>query len=381
MRFWLGGYTAESDGHASGVGVLHAGSPDDALAGGALSFAGDAVAASGSPSWLASHPTLDVLYAAMEGAGTVQAFRRTGDATLAPLGAPVAAGDIVCHVAVAPDGGSLVADCWGDGTVVRMTLDASGRPSAPVVAEAAKDPYADATPALEGAFDLEALLRGHAPVPEPIAPATPDGAQDDAFDRISRAHAAAFLPDGRVATTDLGFDLVRIWRQSPGGLRLDHEVVLPLGSGPRHMVVHPSGHLHVVTEYSCEVFTLARTESGRWAIAGGVPASPGAVLGDSAAELTPSRDGEFLYAGLRGSDTIATLRVRGGGDRLEPVALVESGVKTPRHHLVVRDTLLVAGQESDEVTSLGIDLRTGVPGRVRHRTQVPSPSCLLPLRG
>ena len=40
----------------------------------------------------------------------------------------------------------------------------------------------------------------------------------------------------------------------------------------------------------------------------------------------------------------------------------------PRHHVVARDTLLVAGQLSDEVVSLGIDLRTGVPGRVRHRT-------------
>lgn len=380
MRFWLGGYTAEMDGRATGLGILQAGAADEALAGGALSFRGDAASATGSPSWIAAHPTLDVVYAALEGAGTVQAFRRTGQATLQPLGEPVSAGEVVCHVAVAPDGGSLVADCWGDGTVVRMTLDAAGRPSAPVVAEAAKDPYLDAEPELAGAFDLEALLRGHAPAGEGAEPeaAVAADAELDADARISRAHAAAFLPDGRVATTDLGVDLVRFWRQSAAGLRLDHEVVLPKRSGPRHMVVHPSGHLHVVTEYSCEVFTLARTPSGRWAVVGSASTSPAAALDDAAAELALSRDGEFLYAGLRGSDTIATLRIRGAGERVEPVALVEAGVRWPRHHLVVRDTLLVAGQLSDDVVSLALDLRTGVPGRVRQRTEAPSPTCILP---
>ena len=57
-----------------------------------------------------------------------RAFRRTGEASFAPLGGPVEAGEAVCHLAVAPDGGSLIASCWGDGRVVRMALDAAGRP-------------------------------------------------------------------------------------------------------------------------------------------------------------------------------------------------------------------------------------------------------------
>ncbi len=341
MRLWLGGYTAEMDGRATGVGALLAGAADEASAGGALSVTGDAVALGGSPSWLAQHPSLDVVYAALEGEGTVQALRRTGEASLERLGAPVAAGEIVCHVAVAPDGRSLVASCWGDGTVTRMSLDAAGRPSAPVTAAPAVDPYAGAA------------------------------------ERPTRAHAAAFLPDGRIATTDLGYDLVRIWRAASSGLLLDHEVALPLGCGPRHMVVHPSGHLYVLTELSGEVFVLGPTAEGRWAVRGGIAA---ALPGDAAAELAASRDGEFLYAAMRGSDTIAVLKVRGAGELLEQTALVESGVRWPRHHRVLRDTLLVAGQLSDEVASLTIDARTGVPGRVRHRTQAATPSCLLPAR-
>ncbi|WP_164861694.1 lactonase family protein, partial [Microbacterium sp. CPCC 204701] len=140
MRFWLGGYTADSGGNASGIGMLRAGAADDASAGGPLAYAAE-VAATDSPSWLAPHPSLDVVYAVLEHRRQVQAFRRTGEATFARLGDPVAAGEAVCHVAVSPDGRFLVASCWGDGRVVTMALNAAGRPSAPVIAAPSADPY------------------------------------------------------------------------------------------------------------------------------------------------------------------------------------------------------------------------------------------------
>jgi 6-phosphogluconolactonase (cycloisomerase 2 family) len=369
------------DGSATGVGMLLAGAPDDHLAGGPLGFAGD-VAAAASPSWLAAHPSLDVVYAALERVGAVQAYRRTGEASFVPLGPPVPAGEATCHIAVSPDGGSLVASCWGDGRVVRMTLDAAGAPSSPVVAPAAADPYGSGRPGAAAADDRFAAasraLRDAVgdeyadliPQPGPPAQAT------DAAARPSRAHQAVFLAGGLIATTDMGLDLVRFWRASPEGLRSAGQVVLPKGSGPRHMVRHASGHLYVVAELSCELFALAPDASGRWRLVGG--AQLGGLAGDAAAEVAASRDGGFLYAALRGSNALAAVRVRGSGEALAPVALVESGVDWPRHHVIVRDTLLVAGQLSDEVASLSIDERTGVPGRVRHRTAVPSPTCILP---
>lgn len=386
MRVWLGGYTADMDGSATGIGMLLAGAADEASAGGALAYAGEVVAAD-SPSWLAPHPSLDVVYAALEHRQLVQAFRRTGETSFVPLGEPVAAGEAVCHVAVAPDGGSLVASCWGDGRVVRMTVDAAGRPSAPVLAPAAVDPYGpDAAPAEPGDLDLAAAARVlREAAGEEYAHLVPDHdvvaePAEGKTARPSRAHEAVFLPGGLVATTDLGFDVVRFWRAGATALTPLQQVALPKGSGPRHMVWHPSGHLYVVTELSCELFVLAPAADGTWRVIGGSPLGAGTLPGDSAAELAASRDGEFLYAGVRGSNTLATLRVRGAGESVAPVALVDAGVDWPRHHVVVRDTLLVAGQLSDEVASLSLDLRTGVPGRVRHRTPAPSPTCLLPVR-
>ncbi|WP_136586317.1 lactonase family protein [Microbacterium hydrothermale] len=400
MRLWVGAYAGD-DGSAEGIGILQAGEADAPGAGGPLGMVGTAVAAPGSASWLAAHPASgDLLYAALESDGTVQAYRRVSDTRLTPLGAPIAAGAAVCHVAVAPDASFLVASCWGDGSVVHMDLDAAGRPSRPVIAAEAADPYGAAPD--EGTVSTGARVSG-AVVPDLAAaaralreaagedyahlvPAYDDLPETDAESeeaaagaRVSRAHQATFLPGGLIATTDMGLDLVRLWRRTPAGLRAVQEVVLPKGSGPRHGVWHPSGHFYVVTELSREVFVLAPDREGRWHVRSGEPLL-GTLDTDTAAELSMGRDGSTLYAGVRGSDTVGVLSVRGAGETLQLTALAETGTHWPRHHLVVDDTLLVAGQLADEIVSLPLDARTGVPGRVRHRTVSASPTRLLAMR-
>ncbi|MBN9176815.1 MAG: beta-propeller fold lactonase family protein [Microbacterium sp.] len=406
MRFWVGGYTADAAGAAGaagvagaadGIGVLHAGAVDSPLASGDLAFAGVAASAP-SPSWIAAHPTLDVLYAAQEFTGTVRAFVRTGEETFAPHGAAVDAGDAVCHVAVAPDGSSLIAACWGDGRVVQYPLGTDGRIGAARVAAAAEDPAAEAgTPAqlaelsaLAGMTGFTAL--GDLPLfgAEAQAAIEEDGADGSdaaptAPERVSRAHQARFLPGGVLVTTDLGYDLVRFWTAGAAGLRLTQEVTLPRGSGPRHAVWHPSGHLYVVTELSLEVFVLAADPAAppasRWRIVGGAPLAAGVTPGsDAAAEIALTRDAQYAVAGIRGSNALATLRVRDGGRTLAPVALAEAGVVWPRHHVIERDTVLVVGQRSNDVAALALDERTGAVGRVRRRAEVPSPTMLLAAR-
>ncbi|MFG6444541.1 lactonase family protein [Microbacterium sp. P07] len=409
MRLWVGGNAASRNGEAEGIALLQAGDAESPWASGPLGLGPTVVKAPGSPSWLSAHPSLDVLYAALEADGDVQAYRRTGETTLAPLGRPVAAGSGVCHVGVSPDGAFLIASCWNDGRVVRMPLDEAGRPSSPSIAPPAADPYgpADSGPrevAVSNELaDLGAAARAlRAAAGEEFSHLVPDYDATDAADppragddgavllgeqseasevRPSRAHQSVFLGGGLVATTDMGLDLVRFWRATGGGLRFVQEVAMPKGSGPRHTVWHPSGYLYVLTELSCEVYALRAGVDGVWAIVSGVALSPEVQLGsDTAAEITPSHDRETLYAGVRGSDALGVVRISGDGSGLTPVAFVEAGTHWPRNHVVVRDTVLVAGQRANEVVSLLIDERTGIPGRVRHRTAVASPTCLLPLR-
>ena len=276
---WTGSYTADSGGSATGIGAV------TTTADGTLRWLGDAAAAD-SPSFLAVHPSLPVVYAVAEQAADgpgLPPFRRVWPRARRPgmagrRGAPAMS---PCE----PSGRFLVVCCWGDGQVLFYELDGDGGILDRAAAAPSRDPYGDAP-----------------------------GAER----RPSRAHAALMLADGRVMTTDLGHDLLRIWtvRRGPApGLVLDHEVVLPQGSGPRHLVQHPGGHVFVVTEYSIEVAVAGKSpDSGDFQLVFVGPATAGGALpGDSAAEIALTADGRHAYVGVRGSNRVSALEVEADG--------------------------------------------------------------------
>lgn len=335
LDLWVGSYTADAGGKGEGIGTLR-------VASGRPERAGLATAAP-SPSFLAKHPTLPLVYAVGESAETVRAFRVTAPGTLEAAGEAWPAGAAACHVAVDPAGRFLVVSCWGDGQVLLYELDDAGAITNRLAAAAAVDPHG-------------------------------------ASGRPTRAHAALMLPDGRVATTDLGFDLLRVWRYEPGtGLVADHEVVFPKSSEPRHLVRHPSGRILVIGEVSVTVFVLAANGDGRFAIESSTPASrEGARPGDTASEISVDASGGFAQVSVRGSDYISTLAVHDDGARLEPIADVPCGGSVPRHHLQIGRMLLVANQASSTVTAFRLDAYTGVPEHLTATFAVGSPTCLLP---
>lgn len=342
---WIGSYTPDSGGKGAGIGAAAIRSD------GGLDWLGTAVEAP-SPSFLAVHPTLPVVYAVGEAARTVRAYRRTGTANLEPLGDPWPAGAAACHIAVDRRGRFIVVACWGDGAVLLYELDANGGITSRIAAPPATDPHADVV-----------------------------GAKDIATggDRASRAHATLMLDDDRLMTTDLGFDLARIWHYSPGiGLVPDHDVVLPLESGPRHLVQHKSGAVFVVTEYSIEVAVLLPGPDGRFTVSGQVPVFTAvAPDGDTSAELALSPNGRFAYAGVRGSNRIGVLAIDDDGMWLRPIADLPSGGDWPRHHLVREGWLHVAHERSHDVVTFALDPVTGLPGDIHNRLETGSPTALV----
>lgn len=337
---WTGTYTPDGGGRAEGIGALAASSD------GTLQWLGTAAAAD-SPSFLAVHPSLPVVYAVAEQRGKIQAYRRTGDFGLEAFGQAQAAGTATCHIGADPQGRFAVACCWGDGQVVLYELDDDG--------------------GLAGRFPAAASV-------DPYAAASPDGP------RQSRAHASLVRADGRVMTTDLGHDTLRVWTYVPGqGLVADHEVVLPAASGPRHLVQHPTGSVLVVTEYSLEVLVVKADDGGTFRVVSQGPATSGGTLpGDSAAEICLGQDGNYAYVGIRGSNIIGVLAVSGDGLRATPKRHYASGGDWPRHHLVRGNWLYVAHERSDEVAVFALDPESGLPGPRRQLLNVPSPTALVP---
>lgn len=338
---WVGTYTADAGGGSRGIYSIGV-DPQGSFASGGLAV--DAP----SPSFVAVHPALPLVYAVHEFAGTVGVYRRDGVSGLVAVGDAWPTGAAGCHVAVDPDGRFIVVNCWGDGKVLLFELDATGQITARFEAERAVDPHAAGT---------DSGLTG---------------------DRQSRAHASIVLDDGRIMSTDLGFDLVRLWHYEPGqGLVADGSVVLGRGAGPRHLAQHPSGRVYIDTEYSIEVAVLERTAEGGFVVHSVGPATQGGAQdGDAAAELAFSADFRFIYVGVRGSNRISTLAVEESG-RAHPVADTPCGGSWPRHHLVFGERLLVANERSGTVAVFTLDADSGVPAAMVGHLEVASPTALI----
>lgn len=339
VTFWVGGYTPEMGGSSAGISRWRAD--------------GDTLVAAGpahpttSPSFLARHPHLPVLYSADESAGTVSAYRVAGDGEeLSALGSRPA-GPAVCHVAVSPSGDHLVATCWGDGTVALYPLDAEGALEEPVPAAPAVDPHAALRATTSPPAGLEAS---------------------------SRAHMALWLGPTEVVTTDLGYDVLRVFAVHDGELQLTSTVELPFGCGPRHLVALSDDLLVVCTEYSCEALSVLRDGAERRVVAR-LPLTPDSPRpGETAAHIEASPEG-LLHVGLRGSDRIAVLRCDSSGE-LTGLAAFPSGGVIPRHHVVDGRMLRVAHQGSDQITTHLLD-GTGLSTGIVDLTTVGSPTVLI----
>jgi 6-phosphogluconolactonase len=326
-RIWVGGYTDDMTGTAEGIGLLLV------AADGSLENHGLAVAAD-SPSFLTSSG--DTVYAAGEAARVVSAYRAVGN-ELHFLGLQNTAGELPCALAVLGDRAALAVACYGDGTVDVHPLSPDG--------------------AIQKTGQS---LRGV-------------GKSSRINQTGPHAHSALQVDATTVLTADLGTDTVYLHTLDGDLLTRTGSISFPQGSGPRDLLLHPSGVLWVLAELSHEIFVLER-DGERFAIRSSV-ALPDAEPGDHAAALARSADGRFAYAGLRGSDRIAVFAVSEDGRELTPVGSVWSGGGWPRHLVIDGEYLRVANQLTNSVVTftLGAD---GVP--VQHSSLVvQSPTYLL----
>lgn len=275
-----------------------------------------------SPSFIAPHPSLPLLYTVAEFRGEFVVV----DAATGAVLQTIEAGDAACHVRLTPDGRSAVVACWGDGRVLHYALGDDG------------------------------LVASRTELPAASRP-----------DAVSRAHASVAFGDGWIST-DLGLDLVRVWR----GLDEVQRLELPVGSGPRHVVVR-GDLLYVDTEFTNEIVTIGRS-GGALEVRGIAPARVGSTVdGDAAAEIALDPTGGWLTVGIRGSDVVASSRILPDGTT-EPVAEAPTGGSWPRHHVHDGATILVANQLSSTITRLPFDPVTGAIGPVVETLPVGSPT-------
>ncbi|GAA3581699.1 lactonase family protein [Amycolatopsis ultiminotia] len=292
-------------------------------------------------SWFDRSSDGRTLYVTNEGDpdGTVSALDLSDGASPKLLGATSSKGAAPTHLSVHSSQQFVLAANYGSGSVVVLPVEDGGK--------------------LGEATDLQ---------------------QHTGTDREAHAHQVVNDPSGNwVLSVDLGADSVYVYAldTATGKLSLHKQVTLPAGAGPRHLVFHPDGkHAYLAQELRPEI-TVAGwdAETGTFTPLAVVPAVPAGSTGDLfPGEIAVSQDGKFVYATVRGPNTIATFTVADDGAGLTLASSVDTGGDWPRHLALDSGEkwFYVANQRSGTVTWLPRDATSGLPGKVAGSLAVPS---------
>lgn len=307
------------------------------------------------PSYLAIAPDKKNLYAANEVSGPQNGFvsafaidRRSGQLTL--LNQKDSGGISPCHVSVDAKGKTLFVANYNSGNAKSMPLSKAGD---------------------IGDGGSLVVYQGHgANLNRQTSP---------------HAHFMAVDPSNHFALgCDLGTDRVMIYRLNPKDSTLVANdppfAVVPPGSGPRHLAFSRDGKFaYVVNEMGCSV-TLFHwdAKSGSLTADETVSALPAGVPPQAAytsAEILVHPTGKFVYASLRGHDSISVFTVDPETHRLTLRQNISSGGKVPRG-LGIDPTghwLIAANQKTDNVVEFAIDAATGKLTPTQTVFQVGSP--------
>jgi 6-phosphogluconolactonase len=305
------------------------------------------------PSFLATDPNYRFLYAVSEVEGNtnggVSAFlidRKTG--SLKFLNSASSAGVAPCHLAVDKTTKMLVVANYGTGGVSAFPIEHDGR---------------------LGAMSSLMEARGSS-----VNRERQEG---------PHAHEAVISADNRfVYVPDLGLDQIRMYPLEPSQAKLaasNHAVTKgDPGSGPRHMVFHPSGKFaYVLSELKSVITVFSHDPStGSLKAIQTVSTLPPGYSGENApAEIEMDKAGKFVYASNRGHDSIAVFAVDEQSGKLKQVQIVPTQGKEPRGMQIdpTGKWMFVGNQKSNQFVIFRIDPKTGQLSPTGQVFGVPTP--------
>lgn len=260
-----------------------------------------------------------------EAQGTLGVYRGAADGWRAQA-IIAAGGGAPCHVALHPSERWLAVAHYASGSVAVFALDPhDGTPHGPV-----------------------ALHRMTGRGPDPHRQESP------------HAHWVGFDQSGTILyCVDLGTDRILAFAFDTAGGTLGDPIIAyaaPAGSGPRHLLAHPSLPVTYLVSEMAATLTVLRHEAAGTFVAGRVlPTLADGADGNIAGGVALNRAGDRLYVTTRGDDRVTTFALDAAGD---PILLdqVPSGGRSPRFVHVADDQrrLLVAHEGGAMMTAFTI---------------------------
>jgi 6-phosphogluconolactonase len=182
---------------------------------------------------------------------------------------------------------------------------------------------------------------------------------------------------------DLGADRVFVYGFDPATRQLVPAAqpfgTAEPGSGPRHLTFHPNGQfLFLVTEMAAEVVSYRwDAKQARLQHIQTLPMDePTFTEQKSAAHIAISRDGRFVYASSRGTNTIAVFAVNSKDGTMRLVQRISSQGKTPWDFSIdpTGRWMLVANSNSNAIAVFAVNPETGELTATQETLSVNTPS-------
>jgi 6-phosphogluconolactonase len=301
------------------------------------------------PAFLAISPDGRFLFSAAseDGESRLVSFAIGEGGSLRRINAQPSEGVVPCHLQTDRTGSALFVANFRDGKVaaLRIKQDGSLEPSESIHQHAGSS----------------VLPRQEGPHPHSIYP-TPN--------------------NRRVLVPDLGLDKVLVYGFDPARATLKPagEVILPPGSGPRHLNFSSDGrHAFVLNEIGLTV-SVIELDSLQVTQSVSTVEEKDKASGLSASEIRVHPSGQFVYTANRGQgmDSIAVFRAGIGHlnkAALERLQIVPAEVRIPRSFQIdpTGRWLLACGQQSNDIAVFSIDPVTGMLTHTGEKVAAPSP--------
>jgi len=263
------------------------------------------------------------------------------------LGEVPSDGRAPCYVAVDPDGDRLAVANYASGSIALFDLDPGGLPVEPgaVWANAGTGPDPD---------------RQEAP----------------------HLHCVRFSPDGgSLYAVDLGTDqVVRFSVEATATLQHSEiAYAAPPGTGPRHLVFHPSGGAALLLSELASTLALLKVDGRELRARATCSTLPQDFAGESlGGHLALNASGDRAYVTNRGHDSIAVFAVDAETSTLELLQHIASEGSSPRHLLLLEGERLVFTAHEKDGTVSAFDLADdGTLSSTGHSCRVPGAVFLL----
>ncbi|MGM0167415.1 6-phosphogluconolactonase [Enterococcus sp. AZ135] len=198
----------------------------------------------------------------------------------------------------------------------------------------------------------------------------------------AHTHYTDLTPDQRLAVCDLGTDRLYTYDVSETG-EVDEVAVYVAepGTGPRHLVFHPSGDIaYLFGELDISVSVLAYDKTdGSFTQKQKVSTLPKEFDGENGgAAIRVSNDGRFLYASNRGHNSIAVFAIAEDGLSIELIQNISTEGDFPRDFALSPDNkyVVAANQNSDNLTLYRRDNENGLLTMIQKDVFAPETVCV-----